>query len=198
MDIDPHPDPHADLPRRSPLIYLTQQEWFRLCPIYREPLYFGRSGHNRFDSPDGSYGVLYLGADEHCAFIETFGRSLGTNTVTEHALRDRQLVKVTSVRPITLINIADSGGLARIGADGRLCTGDRRVAQRWSKALRAHPCRPDGIYYPARHDLDRRACALFEDAGDSIRASSLGSLVDTALQSVLGGILDDYSFALVS
>ena len=34
-------------------------------------IYFGKGSLHRFDSPDGSYGVMYAGRDAHCAFIET-------------------------------------------------------------------------------------------------------------------------------
>ena len=31
----------------------------------------------RFDAPNAECGVIYVGADEHCAFIETFGYNTG-------------------------------------------------------------------------------------------------------------------------
>lgn len=39
---------------------------------YRDtPLYFGRSRANRYDAPDGTYGVLYLGPDLATALMES-------------------------------------------------------------------------------------------------------------------------------
>jgi hypothetical protein len=35
------------------------------------PLYFGRSAANRYDAPDNTYGVLYLGQDLSTALMES-------------------------------------------------------------------------------------------------------------------------------
>lgn len=152
----PHPEPPADLRHREPLLLETRQHWFRSYRLTQEPLRLSRSAQNRFDDPQMKYGVLYVAEDEHGAFIETFGQSTGISSITVSALSRRGLVRVEADRPLSLINLVDMGGLARIGADGRLCAGDRAVAQRWSRALHDHPARPDGLYYPARHDLSRR------------------------------------------
>ena len=46
-----------------------------MVPVAPDPprvdLFWAESGY-RFDAPDGEYGVLYVGADPHVAFIETF------------------------------------------------------------------------------------------------------------------------------
>src|SRR6478735_5682570 len=47
-----------------------------------DPLFFGRSGLNRFDAPAGEYGVLYAGESVECAFIETFGSATGIRAIT--------------------------------------------------------------------------------------------------------------------
>src|SRR3546814_16579838 len=40
--------------------------------VYRgSPLYFGRSGTNRYDDPAGAYGMLYLGRDLPTALMES-------------------------------------------------------------------------------------------------------------------------------
>lgn len=157
-----HPEPHADLADRSPAV-LTLSPGSRLARIHRSdkhPLFFGKTRGNRFDSPDASYGVLYTGFDEFCAFIETFGQHTGVSIVTRVALVERHLSYLTLKEPLRFIDLAVSGGLARIGADGRLLTGSHAVAQRWSAALRAHPVHPHGIIYPARHDVAGRVLYL--------------------------------------
>lgn len=156
----PHPDPPRDLADLTPAIYVTRQSWFRIYPIDREPLYFGRAINNRFDAPGGEYGVLYLAQNEHCAFIETFGQLTGLRAVTASSLSAKGLARIDTTREIKLIDLVCTGGLARIAADGRLCDGDHQIARTWSKALRNHPSQPDGLYYRACHDPALTACAL--------------------------------------
>jgi hypothetical protein len=62
-----------------------------------------------------------------------------------------------------LIDLCPSGALVRIGADSRLFSADRSVAQLWSKALHDHPARADGILYPSRLDPSRQSIAVFGD-----------------------------------
>lgn len=194
-----HPEPPGDLGTRSPLLF-TLATGQILSHIHRQGQdagYFGRTGGNRFDSPDKSYGVLYVGLDEHCAFIETFGQSTGIRLITRKALGDRHLVYLTTTDSLTLIDLANTGGLARIGADGRLLTGSHAVAQQWSAALRDHPARPAGIFYPARHDLARRACALFDLPHNVLQLKNAGSLLDAIHARLLADILGTYQFGLV-
>src|SRR5262245_39180085 len=174
----PHPEPATDLTGRDPLIYETSQRWFRIYRIDREPLYFGRTKRNRFDAPNHEYGVLYVAENEECAFIETFGQSTGNNLVTASSLSTAGLAIVQPNRNLRLIDLANTGGLSRIGAEGRLCTGEHSVAQRWSKALKEHPSHPDGLYYRARHDPALMACALYDTAADALSSLTVGTLND--------------------
>jgi hypothetical protein len=122
----------------------------------------GNAGLNRFDAPDASYGVLYLGCDAHCAFVETFAHASGTRTVTTAALKSRALSQLRPT-PLRLIDLAGPGTLVRIGVDSRLFAGEYQRAQLWSKALHDHPAKADGLLYPSRLDPTRRAVALFLD-----------------------------------
>lgn len=194
-----HPEPAADLNSRSPLTLTIPAgtTLFRLHDRSKGPLFFGRTGRNRFDSPDGSFGVLYGGLDEHCAFIETFGQRTGTRLVTRASLEQRILSELKLTHPITLIDLAHSGGLARIGADGRLLTGLHAVAQRWSAALRQHPVKPAGLIYPARHDVARYACALFDMPSSTFQLTNTGSLAEPQHAVLLGKILDVYGFGYI-
>ena len=108
---------------------------FRSHQIKRNPIHYGTSRIHRFDSPDGSYGVLYAGRDAYCAFIETFARSAGVRIVTTAELEARALSELKATRPLNLIDLTQSGALARIGADSRLFAGDHSIAQLWSNAL---------------------------------------------------------------
>jgi hypothetical protein len=162
-----------------------------------EPVFFGKTGRNRFDAPDGSFGVLYVGFDEHCAFIETFGQDTGIRLVTRRALEQRYLAYLELTQPLILIDLATSGGLARIGADARLLSGSHAIAQRWSAALRNHPSKPAGLVYPARHDTARNACALFDLPASILHVTTTAPLLAPQRALLLATILNTYGFGLL-
>ena len=194
-----HPEPPADLSSRYPLTFTVRvgTELFRFHDPSKGPLFFGRTGRNRFDAPDASFGVLYAALDEHCAFIETFGQITGVRVVTREELEQRVLSRVKVMQPLTLVDLAHSGGLARVGADGRLLTGSRKIAQRWSAAFHNHPVKPMGILYPARHDIARFACAIFDLPSSVLHVSSTGSMLDRDHALLLGAMLDTYGFGFI-
>ena len=194
-----HPEPPADLATRSPLLYALEEGTviYRLYRADRDPIFFGKTGVNRFDAPDGSYGVMYAGEDEYCCFIETCGQVTGVPSVSGAYLDQRNLAEITVTQPMSLVDLAASAGLARIGADGRLMDGSHAIAQRWSAALRKHPANPAGIVYRARHDPAKLAFAIFECSPDDFRVKSRGSLRDPSNLKLLGGILDHYRFGLI-
>jgi len=101
-------------------------------------------------------------------------------------------------RPLRLIDLVASGGLARIGADARLFAGEHSISQRWSKALWTHRAKPDGILYPTRHDPARvAACVLYDHCETLVTAPPLGGLADPMHSALLGNILDTYGFDLI-
>lgn len=201
----PHPDP-PDLSRLALPLAVVETPWFRHHKSEFGPVFFGRTGECRFDAPpppDGQarpFGVLYLAGDPHCAFIETFGHShvksgARGRMVTTQALEKKRLARLTFPRPLRLVDLRDHG-LARIGADLRLCAGDYGPAQRWSAALWAHPEAPDGVLYRARHDPGRSCAALYDRAGEGIVAADLGTLADPGHVPLLADLLKTYGFGL--
>jgi hypothetical protein len=194
-----HPEPPGDLATRS-LLTFTLDPGTVLSRIHDRnlgPIFFGKTGRNRFDSPDHSFGVLYVGLDESCAFIETFGHSTGISVVTRTALEARHLSYLTTTQSLTLIDLTSSGSLARMGADARLFSGSHAIAQRWSATLRGLPTKPAGLLYPARHDPARNACALFDLTEFAFHVTNAGSLGDLKHAALLGTILDHYGFGLI-
>jgi hypothetical protein len=159
-------------------------------------LYFGRAGLYRFDAPANQYGVLYVAADLHGAFIETFGRRLGFRLLLMQDFAVRRLSRVTQSRPLRLVDLTGPG-LSRIGADSRLTTGDYDLSQRWALALHEHPDRPDGLLYRSRHDPSRLCAAIFDRAAGALTATSLGSLADAGNAVLLADLLDTYEYALI-
>jgi hypothetical protein len=117
--------------------------------------------------------------------------------VTETALEVRHLAQLDVTRPLNLIDLWTTGGLARIGADSRLFSGSHALAQRWSAGLRNHPSKPDGIVYPARHDPGRNACAIFDCLPSVFKVVRKGSLMEAHHATNLGEILDCCGFGLI-
>lgn len=194
-----HPEPPGDLYARSPLLRtVTPGTIFaRIHSRSKGPLFFGKTGGDRFDAPDGSFGVLYVAFDEYCAFIETFGHDTGIRVVTRRALEQRHLSYLEVTEPLRLLDLSTSGGLTRIGADARLLSGSHAIAQRWSTALRNHPSKPAGLVYPARHDTARNACALFDLSDSVLRVTNAGSLLEPQHTLLLAAILNTYDFGLI-
>jgi RES domain len=160
-------------------------------------MFFGNTMTQRWDAPAGEYGVLYLGSDEFCAFMESIGRGvLRTRLVTRNQVEQKGFSKIRFTKSLRLIDLVSSGGLARIGAEGSLSSGSGyKNSQRWSKALRDHPEKPDGIYYYSRHDPTRTACALYDHCASAVQP--IGAPQRWNADSVLlARILDHYGFGL--
>lgn len=160
----PHPGPPPDLYHRK---LQTRELQVVLYRSYRldspEPLYFGKTGANRFDDPLAKYGVMYAGLDISCAFVETFEPGLRPCSTAE--LRDRGWAVIAMGKPLRVVDLTPPGSLAAIGADSRLFAGDYEASQAWSRAFYEHPrVTLDGLLYPARHDPTRSAVALFDHA----------------------------------
>src|ERR1019366_3690718 len=199
VDPGPHPGPPPDfLARRLPIIGLGGS-FFRSPRSYHHPLHYGKSGRSRFDDPLGGYGVLYTACDAYGAFIETFGQVTGIRTVSSATLKSYCLSELYPPRPLILADLFGSGCLARLGADSRLFAGERSIAQTWSRAIYEHPdVKVDGILYPARHNHERQAAAIFDRAPDlEVRETRPWYEPDGRLRLELPGILDLYGFGIV-
>ncbi len=189
-------------PERLARIHLPVTEqagpWFRTHSLDRSPYHYGRAIRYRFDDPLGEFGVLYVAADRHGAFIETFGQLAVRpgnlpRPVTSQEMARKPLSEFRSERPLRLVDLTGPG-LARLGADARLFAGDHGQARQWSRAFYSHPDRVDGIYYPVRHDPSRVAAAVFNE---SVSWTDLSRQTWMSLGTGLGEILDDYGFALI-
>jgi hypothetical protein len=196
--IKAHPDPPADPASLRIVITITRCAWHRIHHVGVGPISFGRQPCNRFDAPNGEFGVLYVARDAHGAFIETFGHDTGrTPFVTENELRSRELSMVRASRTLRLVDLRGAG-LARMGADAELTNGtDYDLTRRWSLALHDHPRKPDGILYRARHDPSRTCAAIFDRARRVIKATRNGTLYDAKHTRLLADILDTYRYGLV-
>jgi hypothetical protein len=198
-----HPLPHPELPLQTPLIFTVKAGGvlFRHHQAVHDPIHFGTSGTNRFDDPDcpagHAFGVMYAGEDPHCCFIESCGPTTGVPAVSGAYLDARAIAQLELAEDLRFIDVFTTGGLTRVGADGRLFTGPYKIAQQWSAALRAHPCKADGIRYPSRHDHARVAYAIFLRPASTFKVASLGSLMALANRPLLNDILTLYNVDLI-
>ena len=191
--------PPRDLGSREALIHVVADGslWYRSHRMVDGPIYFGKGMSYRWDAPAEEYGVLYLGSDPFCAFMESIGRgALRTRLIPRGQVHDRGVSKIRITRPLRLIDLVSSGGLARVGAEGSLSSGSGyKNSRRWSKALRDHSSKPDGIYYYSRHDPSRTACALYDHCASAVEVAGPSVRWD-ADAALLGSILDHYGFGL--
>lgn len=196
--MDQMPGPPPDIHDRKITVIEFSDPMFRTHAINQGPIHFGKTGLHRFDSPDGSYGVLYAGRDEYCAFIETFARAAGSTTITTTELKNRCVAELRAARPLRLVDLTQSGTLLRLGADARLFSGDHASSQAWSKAFYDHPFKIDGLLYPSRLDPARHALALFEGrAPKPVELSRQTWFAPGPMRHVLAEIVEHYALAVI-
>jgi RES domain len=190
-----HPEPPKNLSTQNlPLIQL-QQPWFRIHPSRYEPLHFGNSGF-RFDAPGQEYCILYIAQYEKGAFIETFGANTGIRIISSAELSVRSISCLQNSRPLNLVDLTGAG-LAKIGADSRLCDGDHELARRWALAFWQHPMQADGIYYRARHDPSQYCAAIFDRAAEGWHVTQTLRCASQEFRGTLANILDRYEFGWI-
>ena len=168
----------ADLRLES---FSSGSDWVRIHQCAQDPLFFGKTGWNRFDAPDRKeFGVLYMAKALHGALIETLQltHDRGFPYVTSNFLRIRCFCRIVSTEEIRLVNLTSGASMAWLGVNGSLNSGDRSTAQRWSQAVFQHPDKPDGILYVTRHDPQQVAVALFDRAQCKVYVSNRQEILD--------------------
>lgn len=192
-----HPAPPEDFHARSLPVNLLEGSFARLHQTRYDPLYFGKSNSNRFNASAEEFGVLYVGLDEYCAFIETFGSETGVRLVAEAELKQRSISAIAVANRLRVVDLTGDG-LAKIGADNRLCDGAYAISQTWSLAIWNHPEQVDGILYRSRHDPARFGAAIYDRPNIQQRLSVTSTVgcYDKSFQPTLAAILDTYEFGL--
>ena len=170
--------PILDVSRNRTLFRLTGAR-------HPDPAYFGRRMISRFDAPDGSFSVCYLGTSLDCCFLEVFSPERDPHTghlfITATQLGEHYAAVARTIRPLRLAYLADDS-LAGLGVDQRLTGGDDyRLSRRWAQAIHAHAGMVDGIFYATRHHNQLYAVALFERARDAVEFRRWGTLGDRSI-----------------
>ena len=190
-----HPLPPKDFDERElPIEVVPASTVF--VRIHRNDLgalHFGRTGTNRFDDPEGKYGVCYLARSHEGAFAETCLRAVGAQFVATTFLQGRSFAFVEAAGPLRLA-VAYGPGLARLGATSVVSAGDHRRSRLWSRAMHDHPSAPDGLLYRANHDNNEICAALFERCRERLSIGASEPMLSDRVR--LGALLDRYKVGL--
>ena len=165
------PYPPTDINTRQPRIATIKNGTFhRFYSRGHNPIFFdGCPIRGRFNSPDGSFGVLYAAEHPSGAFAGTFLRSPGSRLVPDDLIQGKALVVLHSTRALQLVEL-HGPGLSVLGATAEVTASPPpyELPQAWSAALHNHPNMFDGIAYHARHDDSEICYAFFHRSGTAI------------------------------
>jgi RES domain len=204
----PEPHPQPDIIDSVILPTYILKAKFRLFRIHksfesdnqkRGAIHFDRrsgTDGNRFNAPDGEYGIFYAGFDSFVAFRET-ARVYSSTPISRDFLNPNCLSVVYPQRDLILVDLSGAG-LTIIGADARITTGSYDLSQAWSKALYNHADRVDGLYYRSRYDPSRLCVALYDSRVNPAELKeervTENNLLDRSFEPELQQILDEYSY----
>lgn len=195
----------SDAPQPTNLPSTLPQETIDLGTVFhrihnlaKDPVWFGQwpagALRNRFDDPEGTYGVCYLGRSAEAAFVESFLRRQPARLVSLSHLSIHGIARVVTRRRLTVVPLFGSA-LPKLGATSEVsATRDYALSQAWSRALWVHPATIDGIVYWSRHDDDQGCLALFDRAHDAVAVEQDALVVDD--RDALARILDRYNLGL--
>jgi hypothetical protein len=157
------------------------------------PIHFGTSGDNRFDDPDGQYGVLYAAHSLEGAFAETCLREVGATLVPMMRLALRSVTRVEVTAELRLVALHGLG-LARLGATAAVTSGMYDASQAWSRAIHDHPSAVDGMIYRSNHDNGELCVALFDCCHPRLAARATEPRISDRAR--LAALLDRYKIGL--
>ncbi len=149
----------------------------RIHRIAHNPIFFGPAGalpEFRYDSPDGSYKVLYAARSLETAFGETLVRSPEVPYILSSAVEVRVRSELETGRALKLYPLLDAG----VSAHGLSFTDLHGSAYKktWAVSAEVHAkTTADGILYASRFD-NQRCIALFDRASDAV--------IETAARSI--------------
>ena len=143
-------------------------------------LYFGNAGANRYDAPDGSYGVLYLGQDLSTGLMESMFHKhqwsvIKKRTVSQNEVNLRMVRIVDAQSDLRLADLTAPNVVAsQFGLNlSQLASRKYGRLQKMSKDIHglldaAGQPLFDGIYYPSRNNPAASCIALFDRASPKV------------------------------
>ena len=189
------PPPPADLTTRKLSLVTISGDLFRIHRTIHTWRYFGRNKSERFDDPQGVFGVLYASTTADAAFAEVFLRKLASMSVAQVDLQSRA-VSTFSAKPLRFVELTGSG-LRKLSCDNRISTEKPyQTTHLWSRALFLHPQQPDGLVYRSRHNPRFRCLALFDRCDAKLMGVRSEPLMDPPRRAWCSLQLDRYDLAM--
>ena len=149
---------------------------------HESAMFFDRSGYGRWDGKNQGYGILYVGADFHAVYIESYGRKPEQRNIradrlliTENELDRRFLARFTSNRRLRFVQVYGNG-LQKLGVDAGITSclpQEYEFPREWGRAFHQHPENIDGICYLSRHDNTRLCYGIFDQMASAISEEQL-------------------------
>lgn len=169
---------------------------YRCHRVHHGAIYFGRDIRNRFDDPQGRFGVCYLSLSPSGAFAETLIRKPIGQVLQKSDLRHYCLTRIHTLQTLRLVH-CHGEGLKHNGLDSQISSSvDRGSTQSMARVFYEHDDRPDGLIYRARHDDDQLSVALFNRATDKL-AEPQQPISWMEAGPLLDEVLDRYGIALI-
>lgn len=190
--------PPADFAQRRLRLVKVPEMLMRISRAgYQDPLFWSRLGRNRFDLPDGRYGLLYTAQDLETCVVEVFGdRWLKQRILSVTALPNFEVLTLAVRRELQVADLTGPA-LNRLGTDSNLfASNDYAATQEWSRQLMIHPQARDGIRYHSRKNPRKYNYAIY----DTAQAKESLQVLKRCLLSEfpeLYTILDNYEVALI-
>jgi hypothetical protein len=189
------PPPPADLATRKLPLVTISGDLFRIHRTVYTWRYFGRNKSERFDDPQGVFGVLYASTTADAAFAEVFLRKLALMSIAQVDLQLRT-VSTFSAKPLRCVELTGSG-LRKLSCDNRISTEKPyQTTHLWSRALFLHPQQPDGLVYRSRHNPRFRSLALFDRCDAKLTDVRSEPLMDPPRRTWCSVQLDRYELAM--
>lgn len=156
---------------------------WRIHATARSPLEFntraaGPFRGGRFDSPDGTPGVLYAADSLHGAVAEVLLREVplvdeGARAVLKCQVLDRSVSVLEVTRELEVVALHGAAAAASVGQGLWLTKSDSvdyPLTRQWGSAIRTVAPRAAGFVWRARHDEDRLSYVLYENLAEGALA----------------------------
>lgn len=192
-----HPEPPTELGDLVFPLANFDSSLFRCHQKIHNPLFFSDGDAYRFNAPAQQFGTCYFAPTVQCCFLETYRHDTASaSEITKTELEKRLLATIQIIAPPLILIDISGPGLAQIGADARLTTGNYRIAQRWSLFF-WNNSQADGLLYRSRIDPDLRSIALYERASKKLKHTGSNSFLSSELIDAFNGILTTYNIEYI-
>jgi RES domain len=186
-----------DFSKISPRVVELAGPWFRVHQASKGPVYFGRNGLNRWDSPDGDYGVMYAAESWQGALMESVLHDPTTKIVLESELAKRSIALVSTSIDLRVVDLSNGKTLRALGITESETQGTYLKSQGISKAVYSAGWNVNGIRYASRLDPALSCLALFDFPPGQMFLQDLGNLLSSFNRNLMSSMLRAYGIRLV-